>query len=158
MQPNILGYFSPTITMEICTFHFKTSMIQGGYFFKMFDYFLYGLWKGSGGYWYNHGMWYINLVCFFSTKTMRITKNPFWASCGWENTTPSTELPRDFCAGIGPLQLGVVLVLFLSKSKLVYPLQVFLNYIWLLTLFQLLTRCVRWQTCVIWSQTFSDQM
>ena len=24
--------------------------------------------------------------------------------------TPSTELPRDFCAGIGPLQLGVVLV------------------------------------------------
>ena len=29
----------------------------------------------------------------------------------WENTTPSTELPRDFYAGIGPLQLGVVLVL-----------------------------------------------
>ena len=28
----------------------------------------------------------------------------------WENTTPSTELPRDFCAGIGPLQHGVVLV------------------------------------------------
>jgi len=27
-----------------------------------------------------------------------------------KNTTPSTELPRDFCAGIGPLQLGVVLV------------------------------------------------
>ena len=27
-----------------------------------------------------------------------------------ENMTPSTELPRDFCAGIGPLQLGVVLV------------------------------------------------
>ena len=26
------------------------------------------------------------------------------------STTPSTELPRDFCAGIGPLQLGVVLV------------------------------------------------
>ena len=26
----------------------------------------------------------------------------------WENTTPSTD--RDFCAGIGPLQLGVVLV------------------------------------------------
>ena len=31
----------------------------------------------------------------------------------WENTTPSTELPRDFCAGIGPLQLGVVLVTLL---------------------------------------------
>ena len=28
----------------------------------------------------------------------------------WENTAPSTEFPRDFCAGIGPLQLGVVLV------------------------------------------------
>ena len=28
----------------------------------------------------------------------------------WENTTPSTELPRDFSAGIGPLHLGVVLV------------------------------------------------
>ena len=28
----------------------------------------------------------------------------------WENTTPSTELLRDFCAGIGPLQLGIVLV------------------------------------------------
>ena len=27
-----------------------------------------------------------------------------------EDTTPSTELPKDFCAGIGPLQLGVVLV------------------------------------------------
>ena len=24
--------------------------------------------------------------------------------------TPSTELPRDFCVGIGPLHLGVVLV------------------------------------------------
>ena len=28
----------------------------------------------------------------------------------WENTTPSTELLRDFCAGIGTLQLGVVLI------------------------------------------------
>ena len=33
----------------------------------------------------------------------------------WENTTPSTELPRDFCAGIGPLQLGVVLVIQHTK-------------------------------------------
>ena len=31
----------------------------------------------------------------------------------YENTTPSTELLRVFCAEIGPLQLGVVLVLFL---------------------------------------------
>ena len=28
----------------------------------------------------------------------------------WGNTTPSTELPRDFCAGIGSPQLGIVLV------------------------------------------------
>ena len=30
MRPIILGYFFPTITMEISTFHFRTSMIQGG--------------------------------------------------------------------------------------------------------------------------------
>ena len=35
----------------------------------------------------------------------------------WENTTPSTELPRDFCAAIGPLQLGGVLVLLLAKLE-----------------------------------------
>ena len=34
------------------------------------------------------------------------------------NTTP-TELPRDFCAGIGPLQLGVVLVYFIIFIVLV---------------------------------------
>ena len=28
----------------------------------------------------------------------------------WKNTTSSTELSRDFCAGISPLQLGIVLV------------------------------------------------
>ena len=33
-----------------------------------------------------------------------------------ENTTPSTELPRDFCAGIDPLQLGVALVEFIYLS------------------------------------------
>ena len=30
----------------------------------------------------------------------------------WENMSPGTELARDFCAGIGPLQLGVVLVFY----------------------------------------------
>ena len=35
----------------------------------------------------------------------------------WENTTPSTELPRDFCAGTGPLQLGVVLVFYLTEDQ-----------------------------------------
>ena len=36
----------------------------------------------------------------------------------WENTTLSTELPRDFCSRIGPLQLGVVLVHFHFASIL----------------------------------------
>ena len=41
----------------------------------------------------------------------------------WENTTPGTELPRILYAGIGPLQLGVVLVyaifqIDLSKNTL----------------------------------------
>ena len=35
-----------------------------------------------------------------------------------EDTTPSTELPHDFCAGIGPLQLGVVLVMSFSRCAL----------------------------------------
>ena len=56
-------------------------------------------------------MLYINLVCFFSTKTMRIIKSIL--GIVWENTTPSTEFLCDFCVGIGPLQLGVVLVFFL---------------------------------------------
>ena len=30
MRPIILGYFFPTITMEISTIVFRTSMIQGG--------------------------------------------------------------------------------------------------------------------------------
>ena len=44
-------------------------------------------------------------MCFFSNQNDGNNENLFW-----ENTTPSTELPRDLCAGIGPLQLGVVLV------------------------------------------------
>ena len=31
---------------------------------------------------------------------------------------PGTEFARDFCAGIGPLQLGVVLVLLLMKCSI----------------------------------------
>ena len=41
----------------------------------------------------------------------------------WENTTPSTELPRDFCAGIGPLQLGVVLVLISSYIYIIFNVE-----------------------------------
>ena len=48
-----------------------------GVIFQNFSINFYILWKDSGGYWYNHGMWYINLVCFFSTKTMRMKKIHF---------------------------------------------------------------------------------
>jgi len=57
----------------------------------------------------------INLVCIVSTKTMRIMT--IHLGIVWENTTPSTELPRDFCAGIAPLQLGVVLFCYFSDRK-----------------------------------------
>ena len=39
-----------------------------------------------------------------------------------ENTTPSTKLPRDFCAGIGPQQLGVVLLSFSISHFAIYSL------------------------------------
>ena len=42
---------------------------------------------------------------------MRITKIHF-GHCVGRYDPPSTELPRDYCAGIGPLQLGVVLVCY----------------------------------------------
>ena len=44
---------------------FRTSMIQGGISFIIFNQFLRDLWKGSCEYRCNHGMWYINLVYFF---------------------------------------------------------------------------------------------
>ena len=34
---------------------------------------------------------------------------------------PGTEFARDFCAGIGPLQLGVVLVYLRKKPKRNFP-------------------------------------
>ena len=37
--------------------------------------------------------------------------------------SPGTEFARDFCAGIGPLQLGVVLVIFFFMSTAgAYPI------------------------------------
>ena len=39
MRPIILGYFFPTITMEISTFHFRTSMIQGGQIFIKINFY-----------------------------------------------------------------------------------------------------------------------
>ena len=46
---------------------------------------------------------------------MRITKIHFRHRVGKYN--PSTELPRDFCARIGPLQFGVVLVFLQFKEQ-----------------------------------------
>ena len=45
---------------------------------------------------------------------------------------PGTEFARDFCAGIGPLQLGVVLVylinlIAISRKFKMYYLQLFLK-------------------------------
>ena len=64
--------FFPTITMEISTFHFRTSMAQGGNLSK-FSIHFHGTYE-SGDYWYNHVMWYFNLhvLCFFPTKMMGI--------------------------------------------------------------------------------------
>ena len=50
---------------------------------------------------------------------MRITKIYFGHCVG--KYDPCTELPRDFCAGIGPLQLGVVLVLVVVACLLTEP-------------------------------------
>ena len=46
----------------------------------------------------------------------------------WKNATSSTELPRDFCAGIGPLQLGVVLVCVFFKSYSKYIIILFVKH------------------------------
>ena len=46
---------------------------------------------------------------FFLNKNDENSENPFCGHCVGKYD-PSTELPSDFCAGIGPLQLGVVLV------------------------------------------------
>ena len=62
----------------------------------------------------------------------------------WEDTSPSTELPRDFCAGSGPLQLGVVLVLLLFIFTLFIGIFRFFPYVTLLG-FQLLV--------IVWEDT-----
>ena len=55
-------------------------------------------------------MWPIILVYFFPTKTIEIIIKKSFQTLGGENMAPGTEFARDFCAGIGPLQLGVVFV------------------------------------------------
>ena len=65
----------------------------------MFYKFLWDLWKGTGDYWYNHGMWYINLVCFFQFRHYVEKYSPwYWISL--------------YLLSWGPLQLVVVLVYY----------------------------------------------
>ena len=48
----------------------------------------------------------------------------------WENKTPSTELTHDFCAGIGPLQLGVVFVIYVFNQEYIsYFWEIRINYV-----------------------------
>merc|ERR1711923_416921 len=53
-----------------------------------------------------------------STFHFRTTIIQFISNIRWENTAPGTEFARDFCAGIGPLQLGVVLVFVTFEFRL----------------------------------------
>ena len=57
-------------------------------------------------------MSYINLACFFSTKTMRIRKSIL--GIVWENTTPNTEFPLTF--GPGSVRCSSALYLFNISS------------------------------------------
>ena len=58
-------------------------------------------------------------------KTMRITKIHFGHRVGKYDPCLGTELPRDFCSGIGPLQLGVVLVFM----NVIYVNSIFLKFL-----------------------------
>ena len=82
-------------------------MVQGGRF-SNFGQFLWDLWKETGNHWYNYGMWPIILVYLFLSKTTEMIKIHFKHYVG--KYGPDTEFDRNFCAGIGPLHLGVVLV------------------------------------------------
>ena len=53
---------------------------------------------------------------FFLNKNDENNENPFCGHCVGKYD-PSTDLPRDFCAGIGPLQLSVVLVILLYSMR-----------------------------------------
>ena len=91
-------------------------MAKKGYFLTYLVNFM-GPMKGAGDYWYvhNHG---IILVYFFPTKTMEMIFFKSISSIKCENTTPiesefpflSTEFARNFCDGIGPLQLALCLL------------------------------------------------
>ena len=46
-----------------------------------------------------------------------------------ENMAPGTEFARDLCAGIGPLQLGVVLVLHIFITNVTCLVCMFYTFI-----------------------------
>ena len=96
MRPTILGYFCPTILMEISNFNFRTPVIK--VIFEFFIKFFGNLLKGTGYYW-----WHVTYHFFFNL-------NIFDTMC--ENTPFGAEFLHTFCAGIGPLLLSIVLVLF----------------------------------------------
>ena len=83
-------------------------MVQGGVIFHIFWSIFYLTYEQGLLIIDNHGMWHIILVYFFPTKMMEIIKSIL--SIRWENTALGNEFIRNFCARIGPIQLGVVLV------------------------------------------------
>ena len=90
--------------MEILTFHFST--VQGGYFCMgpMRGLVIIDITMAFD----------ISIECVFPQLfQMGIIQIHFWHYVG--NTVPVTGLPRIFCVGIGPQQLGVVLVFHFFK-------------------------------------------
>ena len=74
-------------------------------------------------------MWPIILVYFFWTKTMEIKlkKKKNILGIMWENTALGSKFRRNFCVGIGPLLLGVVLeIILIEKHKAGY-LELWIN-------------------------------
>ena len=55
----------------------------------------------------------LSFSVFFLTKMMEMKQSSLGIE--WENTVLCTEFAHNFCAGIGPLQLGVVLVYYISN-------------------------------------------
>ena len=95
MWPIILGCFFPTITMGISTFHFTTSMIQGGNFSK-FSINSYGTFLWKIFVIIDVTMAYINisiLCVFFSQLKNGNNKNQFWALCRKIHPGPGTCVP-----------------------------------------------------------------
>ena len=108
MSPIILLCFFPN--SENKWISFQNLHGPRGVIFHICFQFSLDLWTGTDDYWYSHGMWPIILVYFSQLKRWKWLFQTLGEKiCPWIGT----EFARDFCAGIGPLQLGVVLVLYL---------------------------------------------